>query len=115
MKGQGSRAGGKPQPIIRGLIKRYPKIRGYNFALSKNDLVVVNLSVIQDKFQEGEKISPQALLEKKLIRRIKGRIPVVKILAKGGIDKKLVIDGCLVSKAAKEKIEKAGGRGGDDD
>jgi len=29
MKGQKSRAGAKFVPIIRGLIKRYPKLRGY--------------------------------------------------------------------------------------
>ncbi|MBZ1348254.1 MAG: uL15 family ribosomal protein [Candidatus Nealsonbacteria bacterium] len=29
MKGQKSRAGARFEPIIRGLIKRYPKLRGY--------------------------------------------------------------------------------------
>ncbi len=31
VKGQKSRAGAKFEPIIRGLIKRYPKLRGYRF------------------------------------------------------------------------------------
>lgn len=31
MKGQKSRAGARFEPIIRGLIKRYPKLRGYRF------------------------------------------------------------------------------------
>ncbi len=31
MKGQKSRAGAKFEPIIRSLIKRYPKLRGYRF------------------------------------------------------------------------------------
>ena len=31
MKGQKSRAGARFEPIIRGLIKRYPKLRGYKF------------------------------------------------------------------------------------
>lgn len=31
MKGQKSRSGRKFEPIVRGLIKRYPKLRGYKF------------------------------------------------------------------------------------
>jgi large subunit ribosomal protein L15 len=49
------------------------------------------------------------LLEKKLIRRIKGKMPKVKILGRGELTKKLIIKNCSVSKSAKEKIEKAGG------
>jgi len=49
------------------------------------------------------------LLEKKIIRKIKGKLPEVKILGKGKITKKLTVEGCELSKTAKEKIEKAGG------
>lgn len=35
MKGQKSRAGTRFEPIIRGLIKRYPKLRGYRFKSAK--------------------------------------------------------------------------------
>lgn len=31
IKGQKSRAGRKMQPIIRNIIKRYPKLRGHKF------------------------------------------------------------------------------------
>jgi len=31
MKGQKSRAGRRLEPVVRGLIKRYPKLRGYRF------------------------------------------------------------------------------------
>jgi large subunit ribosomal protein L15 len=34
IKGQKSRAGTRFEPIIRGLIKRYPKLRGYKFKKS---------------------------------------------------------------------------------
>lgn len=50
------------------------------------------------------------MLEKKIIAKIKGRIPEVKILGKGKITKALVVEGCKLSKSAKEKIEKAGGQ-----
>jgi len=49
------------------------------------------------------------LIEKRLIRRIRGRLPKVKILGQGKLTKKLIIEGCQASKQAKEKIEKAGG------
>jgi len=110
MKGQKSRAGTRMQPVVRGLLKRYPKLKGYKFkanVLAKP--AVINLEKIE-KIKGLEIISPKILLEKGLIRRIKGRTPKVKVLAGGEITKKLIIEGCLVSKSAKEKIEKAGGK-----
>ncbi len=113
IKGQSARAGRKMKPIIREWIKRYPKLRGYKFKSkiqnSKFKIVIVNLETLEKKFNSGEKISPEVLLEKKIIRKIKGRIPKVKILANGKLTKALIIENCQVSKSAKEEIEKAGG------
>lgn len=111
IKGQKARAGRKLKPVIRELIKRYPKLRGYKFkSKSKNkNTVIVNLEILEKKFKEGEKINPQVLLERKIISKIKGKVPKVKILGKGEITKALVIEDCLISKQAKEKIEKTGG------
>jgi ribosomal protein L15 len=50
------------------------------------------------------------LLSKGLIRRIKGKVPKVKILGKGEIKKPLIIENCSVSKQSRTKIEKAGGQ-----
>ena len=61
-------------------------------------------------FKDSEIVDPEVLIDKRLIRRIKGKIPKVKILGKGEITKKLVIEGCELSKSAKEKIEKTGGK-----
>ncbi len=36
-------------------------------------------------------------------------MPKIKILGRGKLTKKLIIEGCEMSKSAKEKIEKAGG------
>ena len=109
MKGQKSRAGRKFKPAIRDWIKRYPKLRGYKFKTFKQNPALVNIEILEKKFKSGEKISPEILLEKRLIRRIKGRVPKVKILAKGELKKPLIIENCLASEAAKEKIVKAGG------
>ena len=109
IKGQKARAGRRLKPAIRELIKKYPKLRGYRFKPKKEILAIVNIEVLEKKFKTGEIVNPKTLLEKKIIRRIKGRIPKVKILAKGKLTKALTIEGCLVSKSAEEIIKKAGG------
>jgi large subunit ribosomal protein L15 len=109
VKGQKSRAGRKMVPSIRQLIKKYPKLRGYRFKSIKQKPEIINLETLEKNFEKGELASPKILIEKKLISKIKGRIPKVKILSKGKLTKKLIVKDCLISKSAKEKIEKAGG------
>jgi len=110
IKGQKSRAGRKFKPAIRELIKKYPKLRGYKISPPpKIGVIGVNLDILDKKFMAGETVNPQVLLERKIIRRIKGRLPEVKILSKGKLAKSLNIEGCLVSKKAKEIIEAAKG------
>lgn len=109
MKGQSSRAGRKLVPIIRGIIKRYPKLRGYRAKDTSFKTVILNLDILEKNFKNSDNVNPSILIERHLIRRIKGKTPMVKILGKGELKKKLDIEKCEVSKAAKEKIEKAGG------
>jgi len=109
VKGQSARAGRKMKPIIRELIKRYSKLRGYKFKRVNLKPAVVNIEILEKKFESADVISPKVLLEKRIIRRILGRLPKVKILGEGELTKALIIEGCQVSKSAKEKIEKAGG------
>ncbi len=110
VKGQRARAGRRLKPVIRELIKRYPKLRGYKFKKQAFKPAIINIETLEKKFKSGEIVDPKILLEKKLIRRIKGKVPKVKILAKGKLTKKLIIEGCQVSKSAREIIEKAGGQ-----
>jgi len=109
IKGQRARAGRRLKPLIREWIKKYPKLRGYKFKALKLKPQIINLQILEKKFKEGETISPQTLLERRLISKIKGKMPEVKILGRGGITKKLIVESCQVSKQAKEKIEKVGG------
>jgi large subunit ribosomal protein L15 len=109
VKGQKCRAGRQMPPSIRQLIKKYPKLRGYRFGPVKQKPEIISLEILEKNFKEGEIISPKILIEKKLISRIKNRIPKVKILSKGKLTKKLTVKNCLVSKSAKDKIIKAGG------
>jgi len=108
-KGQSSRAGRKMVPIIRELIKKYPKLRGYRSFRIDNDFAIVNLEILETKTKDGETINPENLLAKGLISRVKGKTPRVKILGTGKLTKKLVVENCKTSKTAKEAIEKAGG------
>jgi len=107
-KGQKGRAGAKFKPIIRGWIKRYPKLRGYNFNIQTN-VSSINLDTLEKTFESNAIVNPEVLVKTRIIRNVDGKNPAIKILGTGEIKKALTIEGCLVSKTAKEKIEKAGG------
>ena len=113
VKGQKSRSGRRFKPAVRYLIKRYPKLRGYRFKSQisniKSQNAVLNLDILEKNFEPGQTVNPQTLLEKKIVRKINGRVPDVKILGGGKITKGLTVENCSVSKQAKEKIEKADG------
>jgi len=106
LKGQKSRSGRTTHPVIRGLIKKYPKLRGYRFNKVSDGPAVVNVGILDKVFDENSIVNPQALLEKKLIRKIKGKTPKVKILGKGKLTKKLKIEGCEMSESVKKSITK---------
>lgn len=114
-KGQTARAGGRPRPEMRDIIKRIPKLRGHgkNRARTVNNErvlpVVVNLNVIEAAFKAGDTVSPQSLVAVKVISTTKGRVPKVKILGTGELTKKITLSGCIYSASVKAKIEKAGG------
>ncbi len=110
IKGQASRAGRKMVPIIRELIKKYPKLRGYKAFRVEKYIATVNLEVLEKTSKDGETINPENLIKKGIISNIKGRAPKVKILGAGRLTKKLVVENCKISKSAKEAIEKAGGK-----
>jgi len=106
-KGQKSRTGsGKGLKLfaLRQSILRTPKLRGFTALTAK--AAVFNVSDLASNFKEGATINLAALKELNLVRN---DIKAFKILGNGEISIKVIIDGGLVSKTAKEKIEKAGG------
>ncbi len=107
-KGQTARAGNKRRPQMRDIIKKIPKLRGYRFASHVAKPSPVNVGAL-NIFALGATVSPATLFEKKLVRKVGGVLPKVKILASGDVTIKLTVTGCTVSEAAKAKIEKAGG------
>jgi large subunit ribosomal protein L15 len=109
MKGQKSRAGRKFKPAIRSIIKRYPKLRGYAFNPVSTKPSIITFEILEKVFSKGDIINPNILVEKKLVARIKGKTPKVKVLATGELTKALIFENCIISKKAKEIIEKSGG------
>lgn len=103
IKGQHARAGAKFRPEERDIIKKIPKLRGYRFKSFRTRPAAVNLDTIERHFKAGEGVNPAALLKKKIIRRVKGKTPLVKILGRGGSARKFVFTDVAFSAAAKAK------------
>ena len=86
------------------LIKKLPHMRGFN-NIFKTRYSLVNLDIL-DQFNDGDNISKEILIEKKIIKNKKQKL---KILASGKLTKKLNITADHFSKSAKEQIESLGG------
>jgi large subunit ribosomal protein L15 len=112
-KGQRSRAGHRIRPAERDLIMRLPKRRGFRNKPKSDAAVIFNLGELSEKLKtHAEKgsveISHGLLRSAKMIgKNYKGEI---KILAEGEIAFPITVKGIKVSKAAREKIEKSGGK-----
>ena len=114
-KGSKQRSGGQISPRYEGgqmpLHMRLPKLRG---PLAKTAMPIgpfrtymtpVNLSRLS-VFAAGEVVSPEALLEKGIIKKLDER---VKILATGDLTHALTVKAHGFSASAVAKIEAAGG------
>ena len=114
-KGQTARAGGRPRPELRDMIKRLPKRRGFGKNRSRtvnNEKLlpyVINIGQLSSMFNEGDSVSSKTIVASGFARVKDGTAPVFKILGVGEISKKLNLKGCLVSASARAKIEAAGG------
>jgi large subunit ribosomal protein L15 len=107
-KGQNARAGRKFRPVMRDVIKKLPKLRGYAFNSHKAKAVAINLSDLS-VFQKGETVNPKTLSEKGILHLKLGKFPTTKILGVGEIKVALNFERVKVSTEARAKIEKAGG------
>jgi large subunit ribosomal protein L15 len=112
-KGQNARAGRKKRPEMRDFIKRIPKLRGRGKNIFQSFQIkpyTINLGSIESVYSNGESVTPATLVAKGLLELYKGKKPSVKILGAGEFTKKITVKRCAISKEAKEKIEKAGGK-----
>lgn len=108
-KGQKSRSGGAKPSWFEGgqmpIYRRLPK-RGFHNPFKK-EFQIVNVSQLEEKFNSGDEVNREKMIKAGVIK--KSNVPV-KVLGKGDITKALVLEIDSVSKSAKEKIEKAGGK-----
>ncbi len=113
-KGQKARAGHSIRPEMRDLIKKLPKRRGYGknrsrtVRIDRKSFVPVNLSTLDKHFSAGDKITPEVLAHKGLVRTLRGTAGV-KILGTGTLTKALTFTRCAASVSAARAIEAAGG------
>jgi large subunit ribosomal protein L15 len=115
-KGAGARSGSKSNVNLEGgqmpIHMRMRKLRGPHMKKSmpfeqfRTQTQPVNLRDLEQRFDDGAEVTPEALVGKGLATR-KG-VPV-KVLGQGDISKKLTVHAHGFSKSAREKIEGAGG------
>lgn len=108
-KGQKARSGGGVRPGFEGgqmpLHRRLPK-RGFKNIFA-TQYAIVNLEVLNEKFEEGATIDAAALKDSGIIKK---SMDGIKVLGNGEVTKNFTIKAAAFSKSAKEKIEKAGGK-----
>ncbi len=108
-KGQKSRSGGGVRPGFEGgqmpLHRRLPK-KGFSNVQFRDKIAIVNLSQLNEKFEEGSTVNEKALREAGLV---KGQCDAIKVLGHGELDRKLVVVVDAASASARAKIEAAGG------
>jgi large subunit ribosomal protein L15 len=108
-KGCQSRAGGGVRPLTEGgqmpIFRRLPK-RGFSNYNFRNEFTVVNVAQLERCFADGDTVDPDTLGKLRLIR---ASAPRVKILAQGGLAKKLTVEAHAFSAKARQAIEAAGG------
>jgi len=108
-KGQDARSGVRMRPGYEGgqtpLWMRFPK-RGFKNPFAK-EYAIVNVGLLEKHFAPGEEVTPEKLMAKGLVKDLKEG---VKILGEGELTKPLIVRAHKFSRAAKEKIEAAGGR-----
>lgn len=106
-KGQKARSGAKKAGFEGGqmpLQRRLPK-RGFKNIFA-TVYATVKLSDLE-KFEDGATVDAKALIEKGVIKK---ELDGVKVLGNGKLTKKLDVKVAAYSAAAKEGIEKAGGK-----
>lgn len=108
IKGQRARSGGRNKLKLKGIkqaMQALPKLGGFTSAYPR--LEAVNVRDLEKHFSANAVITIAALVEKGLVRAPRNG---VKLLADGEVTKPYVVKLTRVSAAARNAIEKAGGK-----
>ncbi len=109
-KGAKARAGASQRADFEGgqtpLYRRSPKF-GFTNAPFKKIHSYVNIDTLENRFNDGDEITVELLLEKGIIKKVNDGL---KVLGKGELTKKLTVTANAFSESAKQKIEANGGK-----
>ena len=108
--GQLSRSGGGKRAGFEGgqtpLARRLPKLPGFT-NINRVEYVPVNVKLLEERFEAGEVVDRDSLIEKGIIKNYED---LVKVRGDGDLTKALTVKVDKVSAGAKAKIEAAGGK-----
>ena len=108
-KGQNARSGGGVRLGFEGgqlpLYRKLPK-RGFKNRFATH-YAIVNVGTLNAKFENGETVTVEALIEKGILNK---SLDGLKVLGNGELTKNLTVEAAIFSQTAKEKIEAAGGK-----
>lgn len=109
-KGQKARSGVSISAWFQGgqspLYRRLPK-RGFKNTRFETKYAVINLSTLDQFFEDGDVVTPEVLKTRGIIKK---QLNGVKVLANGELTKKLTVKANRFSSVAVSKIEAAGGK-----
>ncbi len=107
--GQNSRSGGGVRPGYEGgqtpIWMRFPK-RGFRNPV-RIEYACINLDTLESRFPAQAEVTLAALRDMNLV---KGRLSRLKVLGRGELTKQLTVHADRYTRAAKAKIEQAGGK-----
>ena len=108
--GQLSRSGGGKRAGFEGgqtpLARRLPKLPGFT-NINRVEYVPVNVKLLEERFEAGDVVDRDSLIEKGIIKNYED---LIKVLGDGDLSKALTVKVDKVSASAKAKIEAAGGK-----
>ncbi len=108
-KGAQSRSGCDIRPLAEGgqmpLFRRLPK-RGFSNFNFRTEYDIVNVGTLNERFGDGDTVDVDVMQKMRLVQSAR---PLVRVLAKGTLEKKLTVEAHAFSRQAREAIEKAGG------
>ena len=109
LKGQKSRSGKGLRPGFEGgqlpLIKGLPMKRGFNNRY-KTYYALVNLNTLEERFESGDRVTPELLHGLNIVRRT--NLPI-KVVGDGELGHPLTVVAHKFTASARAKIEAAGG------
>jgi large subunit ribosomal protein L15 len=88
------------------LHRRLPRLKGFKNPTHK-EYTIVNVALLEERFEAGDVVSPELLLERRIIKKLEK--DGLKVLGEGELTKALTVRAHKFSKTAEQKITAAGG------